>query len=228
MNRARLIDFWEAAPETRHFVFEADGPVDFLPGQFVSVVAELEGKHITRAYSIAAPPNGARFDLCLNRVDGGIISPYLFSLAPGGEIEWKGPFGVFVWRKPVSDSILVATGTGITPYRSMLLERLPLEPDRHFTLVFGARHEEGLIYRAEFEDLAGRYPNFRFLPTLTRPTGSWAGRTGRVQSHVFEVLGERRDVDVYICGMAAMIDDLRNSLKEKGLDRKKIIVEKYD
>jgi len=75
MNRARLIDFWEAAPETRHFVFEADGPVEFLPGQFVSVVAELEGKQITRAYSIAAPPNGARFDRCLNRVDGGIFSP---------------------------------------------------------------------------------------------------------------------------------------------------------
>jgi ferredoxin-NADP reductase len=226
--KARLVESVEVAPLTRQFTFEADSDLAFVPGQFLSLVAEVGGKTVTRAYSVASPPCGRRFDLCLNLVEDGAFSPMLFGMDPGDEVEYKGPFGVFVFRNPLSDSILVATGTGITPFRSMLQERLPLAPERQFTLVFGARHEHGLMYRGEFEELADRYRNFRFVPTLTRPKESWTGCSGRVHAHVHREMGERRDVDVYICGMAEMVNELRMSLKENGLDRKRIVVEKYD
>ncbi len=128
----------------------------------------------------------------------------------------------------MSNSILVATGTGIAPFRSMLLDRLPQEPDRRFTLIFGVRHEEGLLYRDDWESLAREFPNFEFRPTLTRPEPGWTGLTGRVQSHVVEALGERRDIDVYICGLKEMVNDVRAMLKEKGVDRKRIVYERYD
>jgi ferredoxin-NADP reductase len=226
--KARLVSSIEVAPLTRQFTFETDGALEFVPGQFISLVGDLEGREITRAYSIASPPAGNRFDLCLNLVQEGKFSPLLFGMSLGDELEYKGPFGVFMFRNPPGDSILVATGTGVTPFRSMLQERLPRDSERQFTLVFGARHEHGLLYRSEFEELADRYPNFRFVPTLTRPGDMWNGRSGRIHSHVFVELDERKDVDVYICGMAEMINELRTSLKEKGLDRKRIIVEKYD
>jgi ferredoxin-NADP reductase len=226
--KARLLESCEVAPRTRQFTYESDSDLEFTPGQFVSLMVETGGKTITRAYSIASPPAGRQFDLCLNLVEDGTLSPYLFGMRPGDEVDFKGPFGVFVFRQPPNDSILVATGTGITPYRAMLQERLPLDRDRQFTLVFGARYESGLMYRAEFEGLRDRYPNFQFLPTLTRPDPGWAGREGRVHAHVLEELGDRRDVDVYICGMAEMVNELRGLLKEKGLDRKRIIAEKYD
>jgi NAD(P)H-flavin reductase len=110
----------------------------------------------------------------------------------------------------------------------MLQDRLPREQERQFTLVFGARYENGLLYRHEFLEMEKKYPNFRFVPTLTRPENGWTGRSGRVHAHVADELGDRRDVDVYICGMAEMVNELRTSLKEKGLDRKRIVVEKYD
>jgi NAD(P)H-flavin reductase len=164
----------------------------------------------------------------LNLVEEGAFSPLLFEMRPGAEVECKGPYGVFVFREPLSDSILVATGTGITPFRAMLQDRLPREQERQFTLVFGARYENGLLYRHEFLEMEKKYPNFRFVPTLTRPENGWTGRSGRVHAHVADELGDRRDVDVYICGMAEMVNELRTSLKEKGLDRKRIVVEKYD
>jgi ferredoxin-NADP reductase len=226
--KARLVSSVELAPLTRQFTFETDEELSFAPGQFISLMGESSGKTITRAYSIASPPAGNRFDLCLNLVEDGVFTPLLFGMSPGDQIDYKGPYGVFVFRNPLSDSILVATGTGITPFRSMLQERLPRERERQFTLVFGARHEHGLLYREEFEELARQYSNFRFVPTLTRPGGGWTGLSGRVHAHVDAELGERRDVDVYICGMAEMVNELRAALKEKGLDRKRIIVEKYD
>jgi ferredoxin-NADP reductase len=227
--KAHLIEAREIAPNTRHFEFETpDWKAAFVPGQFLSVTAKIGGDDITRAYSIVSPPDGNRFALCANLVQDGYLSPFLFSLRPGDEIDFKGPYGAFILRRPVSDSIFVATGTGIAPFRSMLLSQLGACPDRRFTLIFGVRHEQGLLYHDEFSALAETYPNFAYQPTLTRPPENWTGRAGRVQQPAMEALGDRRDIDIYICGLREMVDDVRSKLKEIGLDRKRIIYEKYD
>ena len=228
--RARLVESHEIAREVKHFTFDVPEveQLPYLPGQFVSFTRDLDDKKVTRAYSTASPPSGNRFELCLNRVEGGLFSPFLFELQPGDTVDMKGPLGFFTWRYPVNDSILVATGTGIAPFRAMLRHYLAAGGDRRITLVFGVRYEESLLYRAEFEELQARHANFKFLPTLTRPDSGWRGLTGRVQTHTLDVLGDRRDVDVYICGLKAMVDDLRARLKVLGLDRRHIIFEKYD
>jgi CDP-4-dehydro-6-deoxyglucose reductase len=227
---ARLVEFREIAPDVRHFVFDVPDAekVAFVPGQWYSITADIQGEPVTRAYSIASPPDGNRFALCLNRVPEGLFSPHLFDLRPGDPIDVKGPYGSFIFRRPVSDSILVATGTGIAPFRSMLQARLPVDREHEFTLIFGVRHEYGLLYRDEFEALALTYPNFHFRPTLTQPPEGWTGRTGRVQAHVLEAAASRRDLDVYICGLKAMVYDVRDKLRDLGFDRKQIIYEKYD
>ena len=232
--KARLLSWKELAPEVRHFEFDLPDreELHFTPGQFVSVLQAINGKEITRAYSIASPRDGNRFALCLNRVQEGLVSNYLFRLQPGDEVEMHEPLGYFTLRHAGRRAVFIATGTGIAPFRSMLLDHLPkLRPQ--VTLLFGVRYEYGLLYRGELEELAGAYPSFRFVPTVTRPETSWTGRTGRVQQHVDEVLAlhtpdEIFNVDVYICGLKEMVDDVRRELKQRGFDRKQIIYEKYD
>jgi ferredoxin-NADP reductase len=225
---AKLVEWREIAPEVRHFVFELPDRFLFIPGQWVSLEETVAGEPITRAYSIASPPGGNRFELCLNRVQNGHLTPYLFTLQPGEKVEMRGPFGTFILREPPDDSLLVATGTGIAPFRAMLPARLAKDPARQITLLFGVRHEHSLLYGAEFEALARQHPNFRFWPTLTRPDPGWAGRTGRVQQHLGEAVGCRRDIDVYICGLREMVDDVRGILRRLGFDRKRMIYEKYN
>lgn len=217
-----------------HFEFEVPGVENFAftPGQFVSVIEDLHGKEITRAYSIASPRDGNRFALCLNRVADGIVSSYLFQLKPGDEVEMGEPLGYFTLRHSGHRSVFIATGTGIAPFRSMLLEHLPKAHSR-ITLLFGVRYEEGLLYRDELEHLAKQYESFRFMPTITRPTGDWTGRIGRVQQHLDEALSipsyeDQSTLDVYVCGLKEMVDDVRAELKKRGFDRKQIIYEKYD
>jgi CDP-4-dehydro-6-deoxyglucose reductase len=200
----------------------------YAPGQFVSFTGVFDGREITRAYSTASPPSRNQFELCLNRVQDGFFSPHLFEMQPGDTVDMTGPLGYFTWRQPVRESVLVATGTGIAPFRGMLQWYLESGGKREVTLIFGVRFEESLLYREEFEGMAARFSNFRFWPTLSRPSETWVGRSGHVQEHVFEAVGGRRDVDVYICGMKAMVDDLRQQLKGSGFDRKQIIFEKYD
>jgi CDP-4-dehydro-6-deoxyglucose reductase len=199
----------------------------FVPGQFVSFQADLNGHHITRAYSIASTPSGNRFELCLNLVKDGHFSPLLFAMQPGDTVAMTGPFGTFFFRDPPQDSVLVATGTGIAPFRAMLPTRLPADPSHLYTLLLGSRYQPGLLYREEFEALARQFNNFRFWPTLTRPE-HWEGRTGRVQAHLLEALGNRHDQNVYLCGLKEMVDSLRMTLKSLGFERKQIVYEKYD
>ena len=210
------------APEVRHFDFEVPEleRLEFLPGQFVSLTHNVEGKAITRAYSICSPPEGNRFSLCLNVVREGHLSPFLFAMKEGESVAMSGALGTFTIRNPAGDMIWVATGTGVAPFRAMW---------RHggltgkVTLILGARHETGLLYRDEWER-AG----LDFRPTLSRPAPDWKGRAGHVQAHVIEAAGGRRDLDVYVCGLKAMVDDTRAKLKAMGFDRKRIIHERYD
>jgi len=228
---AKLIGSREIAPGVRHFQFEALGVerLDFVPGQFTSFTNMIGDKEITRAYSFASAPSGTnRFELCLNRVEPGHLSPRLFDMKPGDRINMRPPLGMFVLRPQAPrDSIFVATGTGIAPFRSMLQAHLkPSSPA--FTLLFGVRYESHLLYREEFETMARTHANFRFWPTLTRPDAEWKGRSGRVQAHLADAVGERRDVDFYLCGLKEMVDEVRGLLKGQGFDRKQIFYEKYD
>jgi CDP-4-dehydro-6-deoxyglucose reductase len=227
---ARLIESREIAPGVRHFEFEALGVerLEFVPGQFTSFTDVIDGKEITRAYSLASAPSGTnRFELCLNRVEPGHLSPRLFGMKPGDRMQMRQPLGMFVLRQPPRDSIFIATGTGIAPFRSILQAHLGASSPE-FTLLFGVRYESHLLYREGFEEMARTHANFRFWPALTRPDTVWRGRQGRVQTHLAEAIGERRDLDFYMCGLKEMVDDVRSFLKSRGFDRKQMFYEKYD
>ncbi len=233
--RAGLARSTSLSEFTKHLEFEVKGVprLGFVPGQWLSLKASTpDGEEITRAYSIASPPSDdARFAFCLNRVQYGFMSNYLCDLAGGAEITFQGPFGAFILHPPLRDTVFIATGTGIAPFRSMLhwllADRLRHE-GRQFWLLFGVRLEQDIYYREEFEQLAEKHSNFHFLPTLSRGGPEWQGLRGYVQQHVPGIVGRRTDMHAYICGLDKMVSANRELLKSLGWDRKQILYEKYD
>jgi ferredoxin-NADP reductase len=245
--------------QTYHFEFVIDEleSFDFIPGQFVSAVAnDPSGKEQTRAYSIASAVHENRFDLCLNRVDDGFFSNLLVDLPVGGSIEVYGPNGFFTLREPVTDSIFVATGTGVAPIRGFLQWLFPADGSdrsagKEIWLVYGTRYASELYYREEFEAYAARHANFHYVPTLSRAPESWKGLHGYVQEHAGRIIEARArgmglplpvppvdpgippaelkfDISAYICGLNAMITAVRDRLKGYGWHRKQIVFERYD
>jgi ferredoxin-NADP reductase len=223
-------------PEIENFAFE--------PGQFVSMVAEDgRGKTQTRAYSIASAPRGNRLDLCLDRVDGGFFSNQLADANLGATFSFHGPYGLFVLRRPLVNSLLIATGTGIAPIRSFVESLFPSESvdkseGKHFWLVYGARRQSEIYYRHYFEKTAAEHANFHFFPTVSHPHEGWEGLRGNVEVHVRRLLLGDAGMDAaiggampalaYICGLNEMVTVNRAQLKELGWDRKQIVFERYD
>jgi ferredoxin-NADP reductase len=233
--RARLVRAAALTAATKHFEWEITqgGAFSFAAGQFISLTLARDGQEYTRAYSIASPPRAdGRFDLCLNRVPGGFFSNYLCDLACGAEMEFTGPHGFFTVEQPVRrDLVFIATGTGIAPIRGMLIDLFAREPKcpHQISLLFGVRYPETILYREEFERMAREHRNFHFVPTLSRPPETWHGATGYVQQQLRKGFAGRQDFAAYLCGLKAMVDDVRGILKKEfGLDRKRIRYEKYD
>ena len=180
--KARLVRALPLSTYTKHLEFEVNEVerFGFVAGQWLSVKhKKADGEEITRAYSIASPPaENSRLAFCLNRVEGGFMSNYLCDLREGEEIQFQGPFGDFILRPPMRDTLFIATGTGIAPFRGML-HWLLADETRHqgktLTLFFGNRTEKDIYYHNEFLELAAEHENFRYLPTLSRAGDDWDG-----------------------------------------------------
>ncbi len=223
----------------------------FIAGQFVSIVADdPAGKSQTRAYSLASAARRNEFDLCVNRVEGGFFSNLLCNLEPGDAVKFHGPHGLFLLRQPLTDSIFIATGTGIAPMKGFAEALFPASGEdrsggRDIWLVYGTRYETEIYYRSYFEKLAAERPNFHYIATLSRPGEEWTGNRGYVQDFVATIAAEHAakngtetaptaaegvgfSIHAYICGLNEMVAANRDKLKELGWQRKQIVFERYD
>jgi ferredoxin/flavodoxin---NADP+ reductase len=222
---------------------------DFKPGQFAVLglpgraprVASAETESpmpppdqlIRRAYSIASASVERRYvEFFVTLINSGQLTPRLFALKHGDRI-FLGPkaSGTFTLDKvPAGKAVLlVATGTGLAPYVSMLRTYLAHETQRKIIVLHGARYSWDLGYRGELETLARLRPNFTYIPSITRPDQDqhFLGRIGRIQAVLSQGALEKdagvaldpKELDVYLCGNPEMIQVVTEMLVTKGFRR---------
>jgi CDP-4-dehydro-6-deoxyglucose reductase len=237
---ARLVATRRLTPSVRELVFEhADAvPFVFAPGQWVNLVLPLPDGEMKRAHSIASAPvaGSPRFELAVTLVEGGPGSQYLHRIKEGEMLRAIGPHGLFTRDAEATlPSLFVATGTGVTPFRSMIQAALRDAHGAPLWLLFGARHEEDILYQEELTLWAREHPNLRYEITLSRPTSEWTGRRGYVQHHASELLRELRAISgeaephAYVCGLDRMVSAVKDLLRnELSLPRKHVHTERYD
>jgi ferredoxin--NADP+ reductase len=219
----------------------------FLPGQYVVLAlpasaARCPGsdpepqaadpdKFIRRAYSIASSSVAREyFEFYITLVRSGELTPRLFSLEVGQRV-WVGRkvTGMFTLQAvpPGKHLILMATGTGIAPYMSMVRTVLAADSPRQFAIVHGARHSWDLGYHAELITLQRICPQLAYLPIVSRPKEEftpWGGRTGYCQDiwttreidHLWGFPVGPDNTHVFLCGNPAMIQDVLRILAQEG------------
>jgi ferredoxin-NADP reductase len=240
----RVVGGRALSPSVRELTFErTDGlPMAFAPGQWLNLILPISGPDPTslkRSYSIASAPSASpRFDIAVTHVDGGPGSTYLHEVSEGTTLQCIGPQGFFTRPADVvQPSLFIATGTGVTPMRSMV--RAAMESGgaalaQPLWLLFGVRREADLLYAAEMEAIERAHPSFRFIPTLSQGSDGWAGRRGYVQAHVNDLW---RDLSAlgggvphaYVCGLERMVGAVREILRTQlALPRQQVHSERYD
>ena len=230
------------APSVGHYQFVRDDgqPLDFVPGQFIQVhFRYADGTPAKRSYSLAtihdhALGPGEAVEIAVSYVPGGAATALFEGLPEGGHVEASGPFGRFCLMPGDRNAryLLIATGTGVTPYRSMLpqLQSLMAERGVEVVLLQGARTPAELLYGDEFRAFADAHPGFRYVPCLSRelrPDPHPDVRHGYVQQHLGDVAPDAARDIAYLCGNPDMVDACFEALKGFGLPVPQIRREKY-
>lgn len=226
MREATLRAARTLSDNVRELTLDPGAGFAFTPGQWVSVkIPSPDGAPLARSYSIASAPRpDGCFDLAVTRVEGGPGSTFLHAMAVGDVVTVGEPMGFFTLPSELARPLLlVATGTGVAPFRAMLQAMGTSGPGVPVTLLFGARTERDLLYADELRAL----PWLRLVPTLSRADDVWTGLRGYVQAHLAAHAAE--GADAWVCGRSAMIRDARKALKESlGFTRERIHTERFD
>lgn len=230
------------APTVGHYQFIRDDgqPLDFQPGQFIQVHFEYaDGTATKRSYSLATIHDhvlgpGDAVEIAVSFVPGGAATALFEGLEIGQHVTASGPFGRFCLQPGDRNGryLLIATGTGVTPYRSMLplLARAMEERGVEVVLLQGARTPAELLYADDFRAFADAHPGFRYMPCLSRelPAGPHPDvRSGYVQQQLAGLAPDpARDI-AYLCGNPDMVDACFEALKAAGLPVPQVRREKY-
>ncbi len=234
-HKARLIHWEQAGPRVRRFWIQAHhlDSFDYQAGQFITFDLPTGEKRIDRwrSYSIASIPDGSNvIELAILYMPGGKASEYFFhELKPGDELSFRGPVGAFTFDASPSyhRHVMICTGTGVVPYRSMIHLGLQ-QTDKRFHLIYGTRHASEILYLDEWQWLSEVYPErFQLDVCLSREENE-AYRHGYVhQVYETHYLQPAPDRLFYLCGWSEMIDQAQKKLETLGNSLAQIRVELY-
>jgi CDP-4-dehydro-6-deoxyglucose reductase len=192
--------------------------VSFIAGQ--TFMLTVDGG-VKRVMSIANPPSdNTHILLCHDTSPGGPASQWTRARHVGDNANLMAPLGMFVIDKESHrKKVLVATGTGIAPFRSMVLDYLENGGTDDITIYWGLRYEEDIYLTGDFEEISRKYPNFRFIVTLSKPGDGWQGKKGRVTEHVVQEEKNLPGTDFYLCGNHHMIVEIESQLAERNVPK---------
>lgn len=203
----------------------------FKAGQFARLgMPGASAEPLARAYSMVNRPGAEHLEFVIAQVPGGELTPRLQSLTAGDELLLNShPSGFFTLdHVPAGDTLwMLATGTGIGPYLSILQEPEVWQRFARVRLVHGVRSPEYLCYRKRLEELTSQQPGFRYHPVISRETGGAAqylqGRIPQIiESGALETYADAEfnlSSQVMLCGNPAMIKDTRAVLEGRGLKK---------
>ena len=234
MNVAVLVDIIKETKTNWRFIFESPlyDKLDFVSGQLVQLAIPWNpkwgsgGEYLTRNYSVASWADGTnRFELVITYLPGGKMCDYLFNDAKiGDEVIYRGPMGVFTLPETIErDIYFVSTGSGISPFRSMLgyIAENKVKT-KNLKLFFGTRKEEDIPYYEEMKNYEKIIPNFEYIPCLSQE--NWEGHNGYVHSAYLPIIDKMDEKPlIYFCGWDRMIREGRNHLSERGFEMMKDI-----
>jgi ferredoxin-NADP reductase len=228
-----VLECVEEAPRVRSIVLDIPGWRGHRAGQHVDMrLTADDGYQAQRSYSIASAPEDSRLALTVERLADGEVSPYLVDeLRIGDELELRGPVGgYFVWETSLGGPLLlVAGGSGIVPFRSMLRHRSAIGSTVPVRLLYSARSLAGLIYRDEIMKIAAQ-DGIDVSVTLTgeQPPG-WQGYGRRIDPDMLAEAGwpPGEQPLAYICGPTGFVEAAASALVALRHDPGRIRTERF-
>ncbi len=220
-----VTDIFQETHDVYTFRFQGSPLVRFAfkPGQFSSVVLDIDGKRVVRSYSISSPPTRPYLlELTIKRVPGGLVSNWMpDNLKIGDQVRLKGPKGKFCLEpgKIPKKILFVSAGSGVTPIMSMSRWLCDISADVDIKFYCSVRSSQDIVFGKEIEMMTERYRLFTpcVISTTRGQNEPWTGLTGRVNPQMVQMVApDLHERQVYMCGPEGFMEAVREILH--GLD----------
>lgn len=232
----RVVRIFDETPGVKTFrLVVPDGgalPFSYLPGQFLTLSVDADGRKVKRSYTIASSPSRTGYcEITVRRDPRGIVSSYLHGTVGEGDLlQASGPSGKFTFAGEGQDSIvLIGGGVGVTPMMSALRYLTDRSWPGQTYFIYGSKSDADVIYRDEIEYLRSRYPNVHVVLTVEHADAArWPHATGVITKELLarEVPGIAGR-HVHLCGPPPMMTAVRSSLLELGVPAHQIETEVF-
>ena len=218
---------------------ELQSGFNFKAGQFLTLRATIDGNDVRRSYSISSSENSFKktgtLEVGIRPVQGGVFSNWAATKLKVGDVMRVMPAdGRFVVQRPRAiHRVGFAAGSGITPILSILATTLEQQPESKFTLVYGNRRMDSVMFNEALQDLKDRYPNrLTLIHVLSRQAQEVPLLEGRIDAAkvkeiVSSLLPAASMDEVFICGPEAMIEATEKALIEVGVPARNIRTERF-
>jgi ring-1,2-phenylacetyl-CoA epoxidase subunit PaaE len=212
---------------------------NFKAGQFLTLRASIDGNDVRRSYSISSSQNSyvqnGTLEVGIRPVQGGVFSNWAASQLKVGDVLRVMPAdGRFIVQRPRAiHRVGFAAGSGITPILSILASTLEEQTESKFTLVYGNRRMDSVMFNEALQDLKDRYPNrLTLIHVLSRQAQEVPLLEGRIdEAKVKEIVSSLLPAasmdEVFICGPEAMIEATEKALLEVGVPARNIRTERF-
>ena len=209
----------------------------FLPGQYLTLKAMIGGEEVRRSYSVCVAPNEGELRVAVKEIEGGKFSTYANrELKAGDHIEAMAPTGNFTWTASSVPSHVVgwAAGSGITPIMSIAKSVLTSDDKSTFTLFYGNKNSNSIIFKEAIDDLKNTYFNrFEAHHVLSREDQGTDHLKGRIDAAKAEKFAEsmfdlEQTTGHYLCGPQEMIETVSANLESMGTAKSKIHFELFN
>ncbi|MEP1035166.1 ferredoxin--NADP reductase [Ekhidna sp.] len=223
------------AQDAVNLVFEKPEAFAYEPGQFITIIKEVNGKKIRRAYSLCTTPfEDENPAVTVKRVEGGAMSNDLNDNAKAGDqLEIMEPMGMFTTEYNPSNkrnAIFFGGGSGITPLMSIIRTVLLKEPESTTTLVYGNRTKKFVIFKELISKLEEEYPErFKAIHILEEGEADYNGRpTTEMVGEICKQVSADSKSEFYICGPQPMMDIISSGLEKFGIAKESIRMESFE
>lgn len=210
---------------TVSFSVRAERPVAFLPGQYVNLM--VPGSQLTRSYSFSSAPNQTDISFLMRDVPDGLMSTYMrHNAQPDDFMMFTGPYGSFYLRAAVRPILMLAGGTGLAPFLSMLLWLKDNPTSQPIRLAYGVNANDDLVELDTLIAMQAALPDFEFF-TCVVDRDSGHPKLGFVTHHLYAHDLNDGNVDVYVCGPPPMVEGVRQWMSGVGVTPKSFHFEKF-
>jgi len=207
----------------------------FKSGQYLTVRTEIDGEEVRRSYSICSAPSDDELRVAIKKVPQGLFSTFANEVLQAGDtIDVMPPMGRFTLKGDETGHVVgFAAGSGITPVISIIKDILTREPNSKFTLFYGNKGVQSIIFLEQLEALKNRFMSrLNVFHILSQEFNSSDLLTGRLDkektSDLISTFLKEAEIDkFFICGPSEMIFTIKDLLKEKGFDSKKVKFELF-